>query len=498
MKRPNTLASLIGVLITAIFLSVLALVTWRSGGKAFSPGPLTSQSSTQVIREGFTSHAEMEGQCDRCHQPLETTQGPLCLGCHIEVKTQIELQTGTHSLLDKVTDCARCHSDHQGRQFDAVQDAFDQFDHQRTHFSLSVHAVDYRARPLECTACHQFEAGFSVLTTSCIQCHGAQQPVFMQEHISTFGTACQACHDGRDTMALFEHSQTLFPLQGKHAQVSCRDRHKGIHPENADQVPAVFKEAPEKCAGCHREPEAHAGMFSDDCASCHTESGWSPAVLAGTHFNHQSQGGFSLAHHHQDYQERAINCATCHPSGTETFDLHTCTDCHSQGEERASFMRQHQEQFGAACLDCHDGVDRLSDFEHNNFFSLEGRHGQIECQECHQNHRFRGTPVECVQCHAEPSIHAGFFGQRCLYCHTAGGWTPAYLRLHRFPLEHGRQDVQECTLCHTTIYDVYTCYGCHEHQPEAVLAAHTSAGITQIELSECALCHPDGSHPNGR
>jgi hypothetical protein len=105
---------------------------------------------------------------------------------------------------------------------------------------------------------------------------------------------------------------------------------------------------------------------------------------------------------------------------------------------------------------------------------------------------FRGTPRECVGCHAEPEIHVGFFGSKCQYCHLDTAWTPAELILHPFPLDHGERGESECQLCHPTRYAEYTCYGCHDHLPELITESHTKEGISLKDLTDCAKCHPTG------
>jgi hypothetical protein len=155
-------------------------------------------------------------------------------------------------------------------------------------------------------------------------------------------------------------------------------------------------------------------------------------------------------------------------------------------------MTGHRELFGEACLECHDGVDRLSGFDHQAIFPLSGAHAEIQCSDCHQDKSFRGTPAQCVSCHAEPEIHAGFFGSQCQYCHTDGAWLPALLQTHSFPLTHGEGGEVACTVCHTQTYAEYTCYGCHEHQPDEILEEHSEEGIAAEDLPACATCHPDG------
>jgi hypothetical protein len=235
-------------------------------------------------------------------------------------------------------------------------------------------------------------------------------------------------------------------------------------------------------------------MYTENCDECHTPDAWSPAQLDDQVFSHFNTTGFSLALHPVDYSNQVIICTTCHSATLDTFDPQTCINCH--GRNNPIFIKDHQEQFGSECLVCHDGVDRLSNFDHANFFILEGIHLTAQCINCHTDNVYRGTPTECRQCHSEPDIHAGIFGFECNYCHNADAWSPASLLQHIFPLDHGseEQGIQmKCDVCHESSYVVYTCYNCHEHQADEIISSHRSFGILEKDLSACATCHPIGT-----
>lgn len=481
MRRKSPFVSLPGFVLLAFLFAGLALAVWLRGGRAFSPGALSNKSRPGFVVQGFDSHASFEQDCWRCHQPLKTRQAELCLACHEEIGRQIERGAGLHSALREVWRCFECHSDHRGRSFDPMRDALDDFDHSIASFDLIWHQADYDARPIDCAGCHRFDPQLATPASLCVECHAAQQVDFMALHLREFGEACLDCHDGKDRMARFDHSATDFPLDGRHAVARCADCH----------LAGRFESTPAECSQCHAEPAVHAGLFELECEGCHDSSAWRPALFEGEPFDHAVRSGFSLAKHARDYNGEAMTCLDCHGENIREFDLQYCETCHSSRE--AAFMQDHVSQFGPACLDCHDGVDRMSDFDHARVFPLEGRHAEISCESCHVERVFRGTPLECVRCHAEPQIHAGFFGLECQYCHTAEAWVPASLLQHAFPLDHGDEGEQACEVCHTETYDAYTCYGCHEHQPERIADSHAEEGVSAAELSDCAGCHLDGS-----
>jgi hypothetical protein len=505
MKRQHPLFSLLSIGFSGVLLFGLAATIWLSGNTLFSPGRLSAKSLAGVQMDGFGSHDAFEAQCERCHQPLETTQDMLCTRCHTKVRDEMDRQEGIHGVIAGVTQCSRCHPDHRGRKFDPGMAALAKFDHSTTDFNLVRHQVNYDVTPIDCAACHSVESRFSTPVERCASCHAGHDQDFMLQHGLDYGMNCLDCHDGHDSAARFDHASAKFPLVGRHAAIRCADCHgkdgPGAKGGKAGMMLTIdtFRKTPGECVNCHTEPKIHRGLFDLNCAKCHSQEAWSPADWEGQAFEHASLTGFSLQRHAEDYAGEAIACQGCHTDTSfQTFDLQVCTACHGgetggpQDEKKAEFMREHQEQFGAACLDCHDGVDRLSNFDHAQVFPLDGAHAEIDCADCHKEKVFRGTPQECSGCHAEPEIHAGVFGLQCQFCHTTQAWTPAKLQQHGFPLDHAGQGEVNCTTCHPGTYVEYTCYGCHEHQPEQIQEKHLEVGVTLEELPACVQCHPNG------
>lgn len=95
---------------------------------------------------------------------------------------------------------------------------------------------------------------------------------------------------------------------------------------------------------------------------------------------------------------------------------------------------------------------------------------------------------QCASCHAKPtdSLHQSF-ASGCAQCHTTKGWAPASFAHDRYFKLDAHHNVA-CTTCHIgNQFNRYTCYGCHEHQPERMIAEHAEEGIRNIE--NCARCH---------
>jgi hypothetical protein len=281
-------------------------------------------------------------------------------------------------------------------------------------------------------------------------------------------------------MARFDHANSDFLLEGVHQELQCAACH----------IQGQFQEISPACDGCHAEPPEHEGMFGQDCATCHDSFAWSPAWVDGAAFSHNSETRFNLDLHQIDFEGTAISCQTCHQAGLENFAQETCFDCHAKDDQIN--MVQHQVELGSSCLECHDGVDRMHSFDHQDVFHLDGRHIEIECQACHVDQLYQGTPEDCKDCHAEPEIHLGYFGLTCEYCHETSSWYPAQLTQHAFPINHGDQGESACESCHLATYGEYTCYTCHEHSPEEVANQHHDLELTVDEISNCTECHLDG------
>jgi hypothetical protein len=485
VKRQHPLLSPLAFLSAVVLMTGLGVSVLRSGGAAFSPGELSAVGEPGEALGGFEVHADFENDCEQCHVPIQGVTDARCERCHEEVARQVRSSLGLHAAMGVEVGCARCHPEHEGRAFDVAAHGLEHFDHAKTGFTLTRHIQDFEGKVIECQACHAADS-FEFAVDGCVGCHTDARRPFMLEHLAAFGQGCLDCHDGVDQMATFDHGTTDLPLDGAHTQTGCVDCHTADRP--AASLPA-------QCVACHEEPSLHAGAFGDDCAACHETSDWTPARLAGQVFAH-ADTGFALDTHQVDFAGQTFTCQGCHAGATSdpaslSGDVDaTCTACHATAAPE--FMAEHAQTFGQACAGCHDGTGNMANFDHALVFALDGAHAPLACEACHAEQQFRGTPAECAGCHAEPEIHAGVFGLECAACHTTEAWQPAALRAHTFPLDHGEEGMAACATCHTETYAEYTCYGCHEHEPEEMTEEHAKEGISQVEMTACAACHPTG------
>jgi len=257
----------------------------------------------------------------------------------------------------------------------------------------------------------------------------------------------------------------------------------------------------DRCTACHtniaeqmRDVAAIHGVLMHNspdlgCRHCHPEHRGADAqltVMEGGAFPHEVVG-FSLNGHQLTDGGVPFTCEDCHHGDVTTFAPDTCDSCHHQTD--SVFMTAHTLSFGSACLDCHDGVDRLGkNFDHNIFsFKIIGKHASLACVQCHINARgfgdFAVTLQDCYSCHFNDEPHQGRYGFSCVDCHTADGWTPAKFdhNLAAFKLEgeHAKADCESCHVNNQFIGTPTDCYSCHQRDDE-----HNGQYGTN-----CAACH---------
>jgi len=296
----------------------------------------------------------------------------------------------------------------------------------------------------------------------------------------------------------------------------------GIHPQNnPSQGFASHAEFENQCNRCHAPL---LGPTANRCLTCHTTVANQVNSQNGLHgglekvtkctvchsdhlgrtvritqidtrnFPHQAATGFTLALHQTNYDEQFIACIACHNDNGYQFDSVICAECHAQGQP--AFMNDHLASFGDDCLACHDGREVTESFNHEDFFLLDGAHATTACTNCHQRHEFKGTPHDCVNCHAANDIHNGAFGSQCGTCHKPTTWSQTILGEHIFPITHRNEGrLIECQVCHNPNFSTYTCFGCHEHNPAEIEQKHLEEGIRSFQ--NCVNCHPTGREHEG-
>jgi hypothetical protein len=370
-----------------------------------------------------------------------------------------------------------------------------------------------------CTRCH--EVGREISGEKCLNCHGeirTRVEAKQGYHAQVAAKKCVDCHKehlgktARTTLfdgMSFDHIQTGFPLNGKHAGISCDKCH------NQERItdPAVRKTLDvfprttylgllPACAGCHRDP--HRGKFKGGCSSCHSSAGWASVArfdhavtrfpLEGKHAPlacekcHTAIGAASGASEDKFATKGFADCSPCHTSPhTSTLGGSACKSCHTPEGWRGALS---------------------ASFNHSwTSYSLTGRHAALRCEQCHRpgegrdyRARFLIPCKKCTDCHTDR--HNGEFLQtyqnNCSTCHTDGGYVPSTFTIARhdqtrFPL-NGSHRAVDCRKCHednrtralTFRSSSLRCESCHKDIHQGIFTA-------LMKEKSCGACHTSDS-----
>jgi hypothetical protein len=477
--------------------------------KCHNPSKISPEERNTIkVKDLNRTYLGLTRTCTPCHEDKHKGElGPNCTKCHNttdwkaartfdHAKTKFPL-TGAHSRVAcekchtsqaggvakfvglKFQQCTDCHNDpHKGSFKDKTceschntvswkQTAFvTKFDHSKTDYPLEGKHLE-----VGCTVCHKAgDFKTKIAHAQCADCH-KPDPHNGQFAKRPDGGKCESCHTVEDfkktTFALKQHSETQFPLKGKHADVECAKCHI---PKGKD---TLFKVKFGACTDCHKD--AHNGQFArapylNRCEQCHTEIDFH--VTTFTLARHQ-KSSFVLTGAHV-----ATLCLDCHkPQGPDSknrlyhFEKLSCATCHEDPHRNEFKVRMAALINGrpAGCEACHSTKTwkDLTKFNHDTTdFRLEGAHRAVQCQDCHKppnmevNLRhvdFKQAPKICEDCHEDP--HGKQFARNqethCADCHTTVKWRPSLFDHEKtaFSLKGGHQDVR-CKDCHTTVRTV--------------------------------------------
>ena len=489
----------------AALLCLLGGLRERSAHAQISPGPLSK------------AHQSLSGptNCTKCHDLGRGTAQLKCLECHTEVSERVTQRRGMHAVWMSPTgtskDCAKCHSEHNGVDFQLVhwEPSREAMDHNKTGFALTgKHAG------VACEKCHRTEyipaparAGILVkdlnrtylgLSRDCVSCH-------TDEHRGQVGKDCARCHsaDGWKPARLFNHATSKYPLTGAHVKVPCAKCHLTV----ADAKPFVKYTGLSfaKCTACHTDP--HKSSFTQPCQSCHNTTSWKQ--IAGLQGFDHSKTKYPLLGKH-----KTVACEDCHRRGDfkEQIPFADCMDCHKD-YHGGQFLKR---AGGAECAVCHtvDGFKpstfTVKDHEATKY-PLEGRHVQVACDKCHlpkgEATVFKITQIQCKDCHED--IHKGQFASlphqnRCESCHDLRGFKPARFALARhnetrFPLK-GAHIAVLCADCHKPVptgsptpvkyrFDDRSCTACHLDPHKGQFREQMAAKRADGATAGCEACH---------
>ncbi len=484
---------------------IMTLLFTVSAFAQISPGPFTS------------AHANLEGitNCTSCHTFGRQISNVKCLSCHKEIDTRIRDNVGYHATV-KSKECAECHQEHLGRNYEIVRFDTSSFDHSIVGFVL-----DGKHKTIGCRACHnpahvvaadvrklpsaQLQSTYLGLSPTCSSCH-------QDVHKGQFSQACSSCHGTQEwkPASKFDHDKTDYPLTGRHKTVACYSCHNQKMDDG--QTVKYTGLAFSSCGSCHSDP--HKGAFKEACSTCHTTETF--FRVTGGNFDH-SKTLFPLLGKHAQ-----VKCAQCHQEDPKKKDISgslgfhitrfkECSDCHADA---------HAGQFDSAsggdkCERCHNvegftpSTYTISDHQKTPF-PLEGAHLAVACTDCHLAHKVNAPStrqfiwagrITCVTCHSD--VHGGQFAKLmtdgCVTCHTTLSWQKLVFSHDKtsFPLR-GKHVVIACSACHarpknSNLPAKYVgldthCYSCHQ---DAHAGQFAFDGVTH-----CSNCHASDSWKN--
>ena len=428
------------------------------------------------------THAGTWDACATCHIQENNFAAFSCIECHEHNQPATDKNhESVPGYSYSATACLACHPTGEKEEV---------FDHSRTNFPLTGAHIS-----LECLSCHA--NGYAGTPTECVSCHQVNFNQTTNPNHQKIGlsTDCATCHTTEPgwTPASMPNHNDFFALNGAHAAVA--NDCAGCHHED-------FNNTPNTCVGCHQadyeqtiNPSHAATGFSTDCASCHSEAGWSPAA-----FDHDAQYFPIYSGTHQGAWDA---CAACHTNASN-FAIVSCIDCHEHNKPDTDTKHVGITGYNyssSACLACHPAGTADGAFDHNTTnFPLTGAHTTVACVDCHTN-GYAGTPMECVSCHqdnfnqtTDPNHQQLGISTDCATCHTTEpGWSPAQFPIHDeiYVLRGAHAAIaNDCASCHTNGYanTPNTCAGCHQdNYNQTTNPNHQDAGFS----TNCATCHSE-------
>lgn len=445
---------------------------------AWSPATFDHDGQYFPIYSG--SHEGVWSDCIECHTNPGNFAETTCITCHTNPETD-EQHNGIAGYTFNSPACLACHP---------TGEADGAFNHNTTNFPLTgAHTTT------ECISCHA--AGYEGTPTDCQACHITDyNQTTNPNHIAIgLATDCASCHTTNPgwSPATFDVHDQYYVLMGAHTPIAtqCISCHNGD-----------YNNTPNTCAGCHiddynqtTDPSHIVLQFSQDCATCHTETAWEPST-----FDHDNQYFPIYSGKHEGEWSQ---CQDCHTS-PGNYSIYTCTTCHSNPETDEQHNGINGYSFNSpACLGCHPTGDAEFTFDHNaTNFPLTGAHTVVNCLECHTN-GYAGTPTECIACHGvdfnesvNPNHGAIGISSDCASCHTTNPeWNPATFDIHDqyYALNGAHATIAtQCASCHNGDYNntPNTCVGCHQEDFNQT----TNPSHTNLQLStDCASCHTESA-----
>lgn len=196
---------------------------------------------------GIEDHARADFPLDGAHVATP------CFACHLDEASE------EWTFRDIGQQCVDCHEDihdsyisekYYPQQNCLICHNTDSWISVSFEHELTAWPLENSHEQLNCRQCHfiesngEFRQSFSNLSTNCFACH---ENVHGKQFELDGITDCARCHSTEGwSPELFDHSNTDFPLVGKHAELECSECHTRI-----DDEITIFEIERFECIDCH-------------------------------------------------------------------------------------------------------------------------------------------------------------------------------------------------------------------------------------------------------
>ena len=531
------------------FAALLSAAAWLAAtgyvyaqvGARVSPGPLSK------------AHTALEGtdNCQSCHDPKQAIAAPKCLTCHTPIAERIAAKKGVHR--DVTDGCEGCHVEHAGLDADLRPLDPKTFEHAaETGFALvGRHAPLAR----ECARCHKTRS-FLENRPACASCHQAKDA-----HRGALGRDCERCHTPERWPSVVARVPQGGALpargpapHGRLRQLPRQRRHARHARPSASTATGSGARTTRTRRGWATSASSATGRRAGRRSTGTTRSRPAPRSAASTRRSAATRATRTVASWAAPSRVPAATCRTTSGRRSRTtrrprFPLN-CEVCHQPSHTswnqavfshaafplvgrardaavrvaatRTASTRARRATASAATRPTTRrrparttrppasrppassatsrrrpaGRARRSTTRPTSRWS--GCTRRRRAAACHKNNVYKGTPRDCVGCHAadyqkttSPNHAAAGFPTTCEQCHqpTASTWsTGSFNHATVYPLV-GAHATQACAACHKN--GVYKgtprdCVGCHlaDYQ-RTTNPNHAAAGFP----TTCEQCH---------
>ncbi len=224
-------------------------------------------------------------------------------------------------------------------------------------------------------------------------------------------------------------------------------------------------------------------LENSDCIKCHTQA---VADIEGHGQKHKAEVSCLDCHlGHLPVSDNTIpECAMCHPmEDNKHYAVNQCVACHApHAPLDIDFSKV--EDVNPVCRSCHDA-------EGVQLTEYPSLHTELDCMECHTDHKAWQSCLDCHDGHSE-----GMTYEDCLRCHKPH--KPTVVKYDdQVPnnwCSECHQEVVDTLIANQTKHRGLLCVYCHKEQHKMVPSCETChnqphTGKLHKKFPDCQECH---------